>query len=128
MFLTRTVAIFLSPLISETTLFQRNSIFGFSNAFSWRILLARSVSRRCTTLTDLPNFVRNVASSSAVSPPPTTTMSSPLKNGPSHVAQYDTPLPLNCCSAAMPSLRGRSEEHTSELQSRGHLVCRLLLE
>src|SRR5207253_4669698 len=25
-------------------------------------------------------------------------------------------------------LRVRSEEHTSELQSRGHLVCRLLLE
>src|SRR5690625_5880741 len=25
-------------------------------------------------------------------------------------------------------LEGRSEEHTSELQSRGHLVCRLLLE
>src|SRR5207253_4519931 len=29
--------------------------------------------------------------------------------------------------AAMETLR-RSEEHTSELQSRGHLVCRLLLE
>src|SRR5690625_6894764 len=26
------------------------------------------------------------------------------------------------------SMRSRSEEHTSELQSRGHLVCRLLLE
>src|SRR5439155_16651179 len=26
------------------------------------------------------------------------------------------------------SVRVRSEEHTSELQSRGHLVCRLLLE
>src|SRR3712207_7351181 len=26
------------------------------------------------------------------------------------------------------SLRGRSEEHTSELQSRQYLVCRLLLE
>src|SRR5690625_6952039 len=26
------------------------------------------------------------------------------------------------------ALRDRSEEHTSELQSRGHLVCRLLLE
>src|SRR5207253_10222552 len=26
------------------------------------------------------------------------------------------------------SLEARSEEHTSELQSRGHLVCRLLLE
>src|SRR5690625_6690627 len=25
-------------------------------------------------------------------------------------------------------MKGRSEEHTSELQSRGHLVCRLLLE
>src|SRR5439155_1810255 len=27
-----------------------------------------------------------------------------------------------------PGILGRSEEHTSELQSRGHLVCRLLLE
>src|SRR5690625_5608060 len=27
-----------------------------------------------------------------------------------------------------PELRPRSEEHTSELQSRGHLVCRRLLE
>src|SRR5437870_7672518 len=31
-----------------------------------------------------------------------------------------TPLPTPDCR--------RSEEHTSELQSRGHLVCRLLLE
>src|SRR5690625_6324223 len=28
----------------------------------------------------------------------------------------------------VPQVWGRSEEHTSELQSRGHLVCRLLLE
>src|SRR5690625_6636552 len=28
----------------------------------------------------------------------------------------------------LPSEQDRSEEHTSELQSRGHLVCRLLLE
>src|SRR5690625_7050176 len=28
----------------------------------------------------------------------------------------------------MYELQDRSEEHTSELQSRGHLVCRLLLE
>src|SRR5439155_1791715 len=28
----------------------------------------------------------------------------------------------------MPLTNMRSEEHTSELQSRGHLVCRLLLE
>src|SRR5690554_7178170 len=30
--------------------------------------------------------------------------------------------------AAFPYHHGRSEEHTSELQSRPHLVCRLLLE
>src|SRR5690625_5528489 len=30
--------------------------------------------------------------------------------------------------SALISLMIRSEEHTSELQSRGHLVCRLLLE
>src|SRR5207253_5137728 len=29
---------------------------------------------------------------------------------------------------ALQALRTRSEEHTSEVQSRGHLVCRLLLE
>src|SRR5207253_8264783 len=28
----------------------------------------------------------------------------------------------------LPEMSTRSEEHTSELQSRGHLVCRLLLE
>src|SRR5207253_4333898 len=31
-------------------------------------------------------------------------------------------------STRWPSNIARSEEHTSELQSRGHLVCRLLLE
>src|SRR5439155_26707701 len=30
--------------------------------------------------------------------------------------------------SAPPGTGSRSEEHTSELQSRGHLVCRLLLE
>src|SRR5687768_17675672 len=33
-----------------------------------------------------------------------------------------------CRVAAAPSRGHRSEEHTSELQSRLHLVCRLLLE
>src|SRR6266571_7326046 len=32
-----------------------------------------------------------------------------------------------CCSRRLPR-RGRSEEHTSELQSHVNLVCRLLLE
>src|SRR5258708_27722518 len=33
-----------------------------------------------------------------------------------------------CLSAWYTTQRGRSEEHTSELQSPDHLVCRLLLE
>src|SRR3989442_4454275 len=41
--------------------------------------------------------------------------------------------PAGICPAPRPCRRGgrggpRSEEHTSELQSRPHLVCRLLLE
>src|SRR2546429_2648779 len=32
------------------------------------------------------------------------------------------------CDGSRPTRAGRSEEHTSELQSRLHLVCRLLLE
>src|SRR3712207_8857995 len=38
----------------------------------------------------------------------------------------DAPLPPQNPSSSWP--RGRSEEHTSELQSRQYLVCRLLLE
>src|SRR5207253_6312153 len=33
-----------------------------------------------------------------------------------------------CCACVVALIACRSEEHTSELQSRGHLVCRLLLE
>src|SRR5439155_22850900 len=48
-----------------------------------------------------------------------------------HAARY-----RRCCGIALVCHRphrrhrggDRSEEHTSELQSRGHLVCRLLLE
>src|SRR5207253_10316210 len=38
----------------------------------------------------------------------------------------ETQIPVGCCSTIWRNIR--SEEHTSELQSRGHLVCRLLLE
>src|SRR6266699_7078081 len=39
-----------------------------------------------------------------------------------------SPGPRTRCSPVFPVLAERSEEHTSELQSRPHLVCRLLLE
>src|SRR5690554_7357905 len=38
------------------------------------------------------------------------------------------PLSAALLSLNQPLRMGRSEEHTSELQSRPHLVCRLLLE
>src|SRR3712207_9016582 len=39
------------------------------------------------------------------------------------------PRPSRCCTpSAPPTCAWRSEEHTSELQSRQYLVCRLLLE
>src|SRR5439155_14503372 len=44
---------------------------------------------------------------------------------PVHTPPADTWRPSRRASR---SWYGRSEEHTSELQSRGHLVCRLLLE
>src|SRR5690625_4781829 len=42
----------------------------------------------------------------------------------------DTPFPSVACiiQDKLGATNARSEEHTSELQSRGHLVCRLLLE
>src|SRR2546430_8889311 len=39
-----------------------------------------------------------------------------------------THLQPECLVDAQPELPGRSEEHTSELQSQSNLVCRLLLE
>src|SRR5579884_166578 len=39
-----------------------------------------------------------------------------------------TPVRMSVSKPASTRTAARSEEHTSELQSRGHLVCRLLLE
>src|SRR2546421_8520179 len=56
-----------------------------------------------------------------------------LSAGPSRVraASFSVPLPwTTICALSTPKLAksSRSEEHTSELQSRSDLVCRLLLE
>src|SRR5437870_7175609 len=73
---------------------------------------------------------------------PYTTLFRSLRTRPHRASTLRTPrarrrdrVPGRSC-ATTPSRRGaacrdgvvRSEEHTSELQSRGHLVCRLLLE
>src|SRR5690625_6451186 len=50
----------------------------------------------------------------------------PARPAPTCLCRYTpTPFATGACAAARFM---RSEEHTSELQSRGHLVCRLLLE
>src|SRR5687768_17899328 len=41
---------------------------------------------------------------------------------------HDCPAAIPSCTNADKLAAARSEEHTSELQSRLHLVCRLLLE
>src|SRR5690625_7940471 len=47
-------------------------------------------------------------------------------NGPSSTTTRPSTCATRSCTTSSSSTR--SEEHTSELQSRGHLVCRLLLE
>src|SRR3989442_10549336 len=53
--------------------------------------------------------------------PYTTLFRSPPPS-PSHPPSWSAP------ATSAPAAKPRSEEHTSELQSRPHLVCRLLLE
>src|SRR5690625_6394671 len=60
-------------------------------------------------------------------PPGPTTADAPATAGPR--AREIARLPEGCRLLwEPPRSPERSEEHTSELQSRGHLVCRLLLE
>src|SRR3989442_10324488 len=52
------------------------------------------------------------------------------RRGAAHAGRQQQPKPGGQLLGSEPvgGLQGRSEEHTSELQSRPHLVCRLLLE
>jgi hypothetical protein len=50
------------------------------------------------SLTFDANLVKNIASSTAALPPPTTATTCSLKKKPSQVAQAETPKPLNSCS------------------------------
>jgi len=67
--------------------------------------IARSVSRRWTTVTFDAKRVRNTASSIAESPPPTTAISWPRKKYPSQVAQVETPRPISPRSDGRPRSR-----------------------
>ena len=86
-----------------TTAFVRKVIFSLARARSSMIPEARNSSRRWTIVTDRANRVRNVASSIAESPPPTTTMSWSRKKKPSQVAQALTPWPRSRSSPGTPT-------------------------
>src|SRR3712207_8250131 len=51
-----------------------------------------------------------------------------LRHGRARPDHRDAVLYRRQCEGALPHPGDRSEEHTSELQSRQYLVCRLLLE
>src|SRR5437870_8388629 len=59
--------------------------------------------------------------------PYTTLFRSFLRNA-CNAARKSGVVRLTAFTSAPSRIPSRSEEHTSELQSRGHLVCRLLLE
>ncbi len=66
------------------------------------IFEARSLSRRCTTVTSEQSRVRKFASSIAVSPPPITATGTLRKKAPSQVAHALTPLPIRLRSDSSP--------------------------
>src|SRR5439155_21586177 len=76
----------------------------------------------------LSAVARDAAGNMATATPVTVT----VNNGPPSDTTPPTVVMTAPASGATDDRRrrrvGRSEEHTSELQSRGHLVCRLLLE
>src|SRR5437660_6061549 len=55
-------------------------------------------------------------------------VASPLRVADMACEAASAPTELSVTSTPSLAKNWRSEEHTSELQSRGHLVCRLLLE
>src|ERR1700687_4707563 len=61
---------FSVPQISSMALSQTTLILGFLNSRSCRMRSARKWSRRCTMVTCEAKLVRNIASSTAVLPPP----------------------------------------------------------
>src|SRR3712207_7366105 len=72
----------------------------------------------------LPIWHSATASSPMPAAPPTSRASSPWATAP----QRGRPPRSGTSASSTGPTRSRSEEHTSELQSRQYLVCRLLLE
>ena len=96
----RTAETASSPRISSTTACGMISILPQALARSTSARWASRLCERCRTVTREACAASTSASSSAESPPPTTHTSCPAKNGPSHEAQCETPLPSNLSAPA----------------------------
>src|SRR5690606_41936414 len=104
-----------SPVDVSLCVFQRRSTFCFLSAplpptrtlFPYTTLF-RSASSASRARAAVPRFFISILATEKLQ----------------HVVRVDPVIEI----AAVPASRVRSEEHTSELQSRENLVCRLLLE
>src|SRR3712207_7627652 len=82
-----------------------------------------------STLFPYTTLFRSPAASASPSPSTPSRRSSPSSSrAGGSSAPTSASAPRRWPASAAPWLRDRSEEHTSELQSRQYLVCRLLLE
>src|SRR3712207_8721852 len=93
----------------------RSTLFPYTTLFRSQaggLLACNFFTVETVGLTRLYNFVRRRGAAAEGA--------SGRDHGPSHLSPGDP--------AGPQSADGRSEEHTSELQSRQYLVCRLLLE
>src|SRR5207253_11388923 len=96
----------IPPLFPYTTLFRSCAVFMSRQASEGAVRMTSGFQRFFVTrITRVPRLVRSIASA----------MTSTFRR-------------LSRASCIVEFRIRRSEEHTSELQSRGHLVCRLLLE
>src|SRR5439155_19192149 len=94
------------------------------NAIPWPTIKRKTSDGRAPSAIRTPiSRVRRATSyeSNPYSPIQASKSDSPPKKLDKRAIRRSWKSDLSICSA-------RSEEHTSELQSRGHLVCRLLLE
>src|SRR4051794_41236259 len=94
----------------------RSTLFPYTTLFrSARVATGRAVPAGATTTL-------------AAAPPPVVVTAAPAVATAAPAAAIAVPVVAIVASAAAIAAAARSEEHTSELQSPVHLVCRLLLE
>src|SRR5258708_24391704 len=107
--------------------------FEYPSETSWRTSCSRGDRRTAGTLAVVTGVSRAVALPDACgSTPPMTIRSYAARMAPAttmmRLHKRTSRLPKSWLSKALRAAWRRSEEHTSELQSPDHLVCRLLLE